>query len=294
MGLKASQVTPNIQPNQKLWRYMSLERLIDILSRKKLFFASLNAYAETDPFEGLLPKVALDPLAQSMSSFIENEAIQKKINEERAIKMFPEEHHEKIKKIFNKNNSDDFKLSVNEIYFRVLKSTVINCWHQNKSESEAMWKLYAKDNKGIAIQTTAQNLIESIDDERVFFSEVRYVDFYDENLKNTDLVVNGLISPLLKREAFEHEKEARLFFTPIRNYNVPSETYKFEHEYIDVDVKKMISKIYISPHIAESDIHDIKTEIQNFGINESMIVHSNLLTPDEYLTKIFKNRKVLP
>jgi nucleotide-binding universal stress UspA family protein len=287
MGLKASQVTPNIQPNQKLWRYMSLERLIDILSRKKLFFASLNAYAATDPFEGLLPKIALDPLVQSLSSVIENEAIQKKILEERTIKMFPEEHHEKIKRIVNKDNSDDFKLSVNEIYFRVLKSTVISCWHQNKSESEAMWKLYAKDNKGIAIQTTAQNLIESIDDERVFFSEVRYVDFYDESLKNTDLVVNGFISPLLKREAFDHEKEARLFFTPIRNYNVPSETYKFEHEYIDVDVKKMISKIYISPHIAESDIHDIKTEIQNFGINENMIVHSNLLTPDEYLTKIF-------
>lgn len=78
MGLKASQVTPNILPNQKLWRYMSLERLIDILSRKKLFFASLNAYAATDPFEGLLPKIALDPLAESLSRSIENEAIQKK------------------------------------------------------------------------------------------------------------------------------------------------------------------------------------------------------------------------
>lgn len=287
MGLKKSQVTPNIQLNQKLWRYMSLERLIDILSRKKLFFASLNTYTATDPFEGLLPKIALDPLAKSLSSFIESEAIQKKILEERAIKMFPEEHHEEIKRIFNKYNSDDFKLSANEIYFRVLKSTVISCWHQNKSESEAMWNLYAKDNKGIAIQTTAQNLIESIDDERVFFSEVRYIDFYDENLKNNDLLVNGFISPLLKREAFEHEKEARLFFTPIRNYNVPSETYEFEHEYIEVDVKKMISKVYISPHIPESDIHDIKTKIQTFGIDGSMIVHSKLLTQDEYLTKIF-------
>ena len=287
MGLKASQVTPNILPNQKLWRYMSLERLIDILSRKKLFFASLNAYAATDPFEGLLPKIALDPLAESLSRSIENEAIQKKILEERAIKMFSEEHHEKIKRIFNKNNSDDFKLDVNKIYFRVLKSTVISSWHQNKSESEAMWRLYSKDNKGVAIQTTAQDLIESIDDERVHFSEVRYIDFYDENLKNTDLLVNGFISPLLKREAFEHEKEARLFFTPTKNYNVPSEIYKFEHEYVDVDVKKLISKIYISPYIAESDIHDIKTEIQNFGISEKMIVPSKLLTPDEYLNKIF-------
>lgn len=287
MGLKASQVTPNIQLNQKLWRYMSLERLIDILSKKKLFFTSLNSYAATDPFEGLLPKIAINPLTQSLSSFIDNQVIQKKLLEEKTIKMFPEEHHEKIKRIFNKNNSDDFKLDVNEIYFRVLKSTVINCWHQNKSESEAMWSLYAKDNKGVAIQTTAQNLIESIDDERVHFSEVRYIDFYDENLKNTDLVVNGLISPILKREAFEHEKEARLFFTPTKNYNVPSEIYKFEHEYVDVDVKKLISKIYISPYLTQPYIDDIKTTIQKFGISESIIVHSKLLTPDEYLNKIF-------
>lgn len=287
MGLIKSQVTPNIQPDQKLWRYMSLERLIDILSRKKLFFAPLNAYAASDPFEGLLPKVALDPLIQSLSIFIDDFALQKKMMEERTLNIFPEHHHETVRKIFDRNNLNDFKLITNELYFRVLKSTVINCWHQNESESEAMWSLYSKNNKGIAIQTTAQDLIESIDDERVHFSEVRYINFYDENLKSSDLIVNGFISPLLKREAFEHEKEARLFFTPNKNYNVPSKIYEYESQYIDINIEKLISKIYISPYVTDIDMEHIKKTVQKLGISESMILHSKLLTADESLTKIF-------
>ena len=43
-----------------------------------------------------------------------------------------------------------------KIFFRAFKSTLVNCWHQNEFESEAMWRLYSENNKGIAIQTTLQ------------------------------------------------------------------------------------------------------------------------------------------
>jgi hypothetical protein len=55
-----------------------------------------------------------------------------------------------------------------KIYFRIFKSTLVNCWHQNEFESEAMWRLYSENHKGIAIQTTFQDLVDSIDDQRIF------------------------------------------------------------------------------------------------------------------------------
>lgn len=35
--------------------------------------------------------------------------------------------------------------------------TKISCWNRGASESEAMWKLYASERKGIAVKTTAKN-----------------------------------------------------------------------------------------------------------------------------------------
>ena len=35
---------------------------------------------------------------------------------------------------------------------------LINCWHESDHESAAMWKLYAKDDNGIAIKTDFDSL----------------------------------------------------------------------------------------------------------------------------------------
>ncbi len=48
-----------------------------------------------------------------------------------------------------KNGSDD-----TEVHKKIREIHFVSCWHENETESEAMWKLYLKSGDGVAIQTT--------------------------------------------------------------------------------------------------------------------------------------------
>ena len=38
---------------------------------------------------------------------------------------------------------------------------LVNCWHENHSESDFMWKLYAKEHSGVAVMTSFNSLKKS-------------------------------------------------------------------------------------------------------------------------------------
>lgn len=292
MGLQGSKVTKNIPKDAMLWRYMTLDKLINILSTQKLYFTPLHWYKNTDPYEGILPKVALEAIREIYLSEVQKKHLDQLIAFRNYILEkntgLPEElaQLEKLDTTISKLNEYPEKLEKSS--FRIFKSTLVNCWHQNEFESEAMWRLYSENNKGIAIQTTFQDLIDSINDKRIYLSEVRYINFHDENLKPSDCVVNGHISPLLKRKSFEHEKEVRLFFQPENDFKtLSSEEYEYRSQPISVDLSKLISKIYISPYASELFVSSVTEVLKRFEIEENRIVHSDLLNIDESLMKIF-------
>lgn len=286
MGLKESKITKNIPKDSMLWRYMTLDKLINILSTQKLYFTPLNSYEKTDPFEGVLPKVGLDAMRQLRSSEQEKllaQAIQFRDKMIENCTGKPEQLAiiERLEKEIEKIRS--FPSLMEKVSFRIFKSTLVNCWHQNEFESEAMWRLYSENNKGIAIQTTFQNLVDSIDDQRVFLSEVNYINFYDKDLEPKDCVVNGHLSPLLKRKSFEHEKEVRLFFQPENDLKTLSaEEYKYVGQSIDVDISKLISKLYISPYATGLFASSVKEVLKRFGLDEDKVIHSDLLEIPSY------------
>ncbi|WP_241202578.1 DUF2971 domain-containing protein [Caballeronia sp. SBC2] len=92
--------------------------------------------------------------------------------------------------------------------------TKISCWNRGASESEAMWKLYASERKGIAVKTTAKKLAESLQpyrlspeyaDENFVWGEVRYVDLTSVRLNE------GMLARFFcKHLAFESERELRV------------------------------------------------------------------------------------
>lgn len=49
------QASKQLSGTTKLWRYLSLDKLVDLLSTSELFFTPLAAFAKSDPFEGYLP-----------------------------------------------------------------------------------------------------------------------------------------------------------------------------------------------------------------------------------------------
>lgn len=291
--MKTKNVTKNIHKSQKLWRYMTLDRLINLLDTKKLFFTPTKFYASTDPFEGLIPKSALDAIAgvlsKSQSEMIES--IDKVRNHALLNSPFSDEIKSVAASRFDeiREQAKSHTLKMESIYFNIMSCVVVNCWHTNNSESEAMWKLYSDSHKGIAIQTTAESLIESVIDpkaDRMFFSEIKYIDFDSPDIKPGDCVVNGNIGPLLKRTAFQHENEARLYFLPEKQYTNVEEA-KPSPELIDVDVNKLIHKVFISPYASEPFPSSVRCVLKMFGIPEEKIITSSLLTPGNHLTRMF-------
>ncbi len=85
--VKASKQLPG---TTRLWRYLSLDKLIDLLSTNELFFSSLAAFAKSDPFEGYLPSVAFDAHASLSRRYVNDTKLaHKQVAEYRRNKGFP-------------------------------------------------------------------------------------------------------------------------------------------------------------------------------------------------------------
>ena len=90
-------------------------------------------------------------------------------------------------------------------YQQQRKQVHISCWNVAEVESAAMWSLYA--GKGIALRTTYNRLVSSLDSEiECYAGVVRYVDF-EETVFQDDNVYWPLVH---KRRSFEHEQELRV------------------------------------------------------------------------------------
>lgn len=162
----------------------------------------------------------------------------------------------------------------------VRKQYYVNCWHVNDFESAAMWRLYSKDNNGVAIQSTFYRLRESIENapERICISDVRYVDFNKEVLSGQSIVNIAVY----KRRSFSHENELRAIY--IREpVTIDKEKFsKLNHESgkkIDVNVERMIERLYVSPY-AEKWFKDlVKSVALKYNLTVDVVQSSLFDTP---------------
>lgn len=144
-------------------------------------------------------------------------------------------------------------------------SVFISCWHMNEYESYAMWDLYNKDGKGIAIQSTVDKIQASLDtinnDDslNITAGKVHYLDFESEEFKAVPLDIQGLQSEssfsisikalyifLHKRISFSHEKEMRFLCDRSSQFN------------LDLPQQKLI----IVPN--QSDDHNLKATLDDW------------------------------
>lgn len=232
--------------NCTLFKYMDLSKFLYLVTTRKLYMHRLDDFE--DIFESTIPDTTYKPETQAYK-FLENSLkvngySDKDINEK--MSKDPQTLRDKYRKLSEK--------------FRV--STHITCFHNNDYESAAMWKLYCQGKDGIAIKTTANNLIGSIDespDEKLHLGKVAYSDFSKEDI---DFVIPYSLA-LNKRKSFEHEKEIRLF-----KYN----EFFYKNKYEDlrktnigfnvenINIETFISEILISPY-AESYIQQVIEDI---------------------------------
>ena len=154
--MKMYQTRNNFTPppdDAVLWRYMSFTKFVSLLTTKALFFARADKLG--DPFEGSLSQLNVD-LSPVINSGIPEEQISLLHN------------HIKDQRRF----------------------VLVNCWHENEHESDAMWKLYSGNGEGIAIKTDFHSLKMSlVGKDNVYIGRVSYVDYGSTFIQENDTLV---------------------------------------------------------------------------------------------------------
>ncbi|MFC0604493.1 DUF2971 domain-containing protein [Winogradskyella pulchriflava] len=135
----------------------------------------------------------------------------------------------------NRNNQD-----LNDYLESTLrKNHLISSWSYAERESFAMWKMYAKDKTGIAIETDLKLLQESFNktDRIVYIGEVNYI-----NEDNYHFSTSNMFYPFVtKLDFYRFENE-------IRCVTITKDDEEPESKLVEIDLSTLIKKVHISPN----------------------------------------------
>ncbi|MDE2588187.1 MAG: DUF2971 domain-containing protein, partial [Patescibacteria group bacterium] len=209
-----------------VWRYIDFAKFVSMLENRALHFMRADKLLELDPYEGHFDELRI------LQQYKKYPKVYKKI----------EDHarYEHPKNLF------------------------VNCWHVNENQSDAMWKVYASQDKGIAIVSSLSNLMSSMKSspEKIRFGKVQYVS-RKEIIYNKDLHKRFLI----KGDSYKHENEMRLFlFRP--------EDGRRDGIDLLVDLTSLILKIYVSPLSPDWFVELVRSIASKYGIRDNLVEKS--------------------
>lgn len=227
-----------------LWRYMDFTKFVSLLNERALFFTRVGRL--DDPFEGSLPKGNLERLDEHVNN-LDN---------------IPEDQKGLV--------LDLVKATYREVGGQFI---LVNCWHENPSESDFMWKLYAQKNSGIAVMTSFGSLKRSFTcGAPVHIGRVQYVD-YDRDLIPPGTSPPGSFFPidwrlpfLHKRESFKPEREVRAIIPSVAN--PPAESAP--GAYYEVDPSILIEKVFVAPYAEDWLMELVQSVVKLYGLNASV------------------------
>ncbi len=194
-----------------VWRYMDLPKFIWLLKHRRLYMSRLDKLV--DPYEGsLTPKTI-----------------------------------EGIDLFLRQRGAKEGWGGMSKFYRQNQATTYVCCWHANKRESEAMWRLYCGQAHGVAIQTTYEHLIGAIATEyETYLGFVKYIDYEREWFPDA----NAFHPVMHKRIAFEHEREVRLVTSPSRFRASPPEPAP-DALFLPWDSDARVEHVFVDPYAPE-------------------------------------------
>ena len=221
-----------------LWRYMDFTKFVSILDKRALFFPAADKLG--DPFEGSFSQI--------------NEVVRRaQFNEH-----FPEDDNHKREQMLQ-----NFAHWLKE----QRRVTLISCWHENIHESEAMWRLYAREKDGIAIKTDFDSFKMSFTcSEKIYIGKVSYVDYKCDWIPDG----NTFYPYLHKRNSFMHEHEVRAISD---RSNPQDEIYKKLRDedllgvYHEVDLSLLIKEVIVAPFAPDWFLELVKSVAARYNFN---------------------------
>ncbi len=230
--------------NVSLWRYMSLTKFLSLLITKEIFLCRIDLF--DDPFEA--------------ASTHKNKELRGHL-----YKDFPSKAQEGLAIILQ----------------NIKRFTYASCWHMSEHESDAFWKTYGSTEGGIAIQTTYQSLIDSIDinDEDCYIGMITYIN------QNNFIPENNLLErAMYKRIFFEHEKEVRIIKQDFDGVTIDDKVYVQKENSkrsmnLPVNLETLIHKIYISPLAQPWFVEIIQDVNEKYNLNKQIMRSQMRETP---------------
>ncbi|EHR1165346.1 DUF2971 domain-containing protein [Vibrio parahaemolyticus] len=159
------------------------------------------------------------------------------------------------------------------------------CWSLTR-ESDAMWRIYSQDLRGVKVRTTAGRLFDSVKASSanlgsLHLGKVNYLPMTELNklCENESFVTMSLNSDIgaastlfYKRREFKHENEVRIVFSNKAVGRSESKLLMF-----DVDPLELIDQIVFDPRINDDLFKVYREHLESVGFNN--IVKSTLYAP---------------
>lgn len=251
MYLDNSNLSKPYDNDIKIWRYLDIPKFLSMIDKRALFFSRAEYLG--DPFEGLIP-LSKDQI--NLNTYFG-----------------------RVSDVMYSDDGSAHEWYSDHYLFR--NTAYVCCFHMNPVESVAMWKIYANDNKGIAIQSTFNRLCNCfhVDHENTeYIGEVKYCDYSQDSSDTIDVLKWANLPLLHKRNYYDYERELRAIIPfPMCVFPKGGELTK---EILDtfpkgilipVDLDILIEKIYLAPS-SPSWIEDLLNSIlKKYEVNKDVL-----------------------
>jgi hypothetical protein len=160
--------------------------------------------------------------------------------------------------------------------------TKISSWHRADYESDAMWKLYASQRKGVAIRTSVGRLGDALQpfrlashygEEEPYWGNVHYVD-----LRKIRLKASMESRFFYKHRAFEWEREFRvaisLRMAEENAVEVPEAGIR-----VCFDPHALVEELYIGPSLTSEERAEVISSCEEIGVAVKPIISTLLGRP---------------
>lgn len=245
-------------PNLIIWRYMSLEKFLHLITRNQLRFSLASKLTDEHELRLPLGKIEANYYAEWRKAGKDDRV----------------EAHRQQWEIL-----DQVQQRVDSLRER----TFLSCWSSKQYESYALWKIYLGGSRaGVAIKSTVSALEKAIDPKgrKVFMARVRYSDEFNlAKLQDSDFILH-------KSRYYEYENELRLFVDEATDHRIsindPLRMPVMSPTAIglNVDTSILIREIYLSPfviggfkktleEIVQRVNPSIKAKIHNSAVRDS-------------------------
>lgn len=168
------------------------------------------------------------------------------------------------------NITTDFSPSLEEVKTRLYGQ----CW-TSIPESDALWRIYSKDDRGVKISTTLRKLYEVInisesENDSVCLGKISYYPLSEIEKSIKELKYFSkfdakyfLNSTLIKRNEFLHEQEVRIIYAAGREFKKDFKEY-------NISVDDFINSITLDPRISPRFEKLYQTSIKHMGFKNTI------------------------